>query len=86
MLPGLLLTILEGIRMMSILNIGFQSIGLMRSEMSEPAEAALKNYNSLALLRKAGMPFKEEIFKSLESMISLLGDVISHLQLKGKKG
>ena len=43
-------------RMMSILNLGFQSIGLMRSKMSEPAEAALKNCNSIALLRKAGGP------------------------------
>ncbi len=45
-------------RMMSILNLGFQSIGLMRSEMSEAAEAAVKNSNSIALLRKAGAPFK----------------------------
>lgn len=72
-------------KMMSILNLGFQSIGLMRSETSEPAEAALKNCNSLALLRKAGTPFKDEIVKSLESIISLLSDVISRLQLKGKK-
>ena len=72
-------------RMMPIFNLGFQSIGLMRSEMSEPAEAALKNCNSIALLRKAGEPFKDEIAKSLESTISLLSDVISRLQLKGKK-
>ena len=74
-------------RMMSIpnLHVGFQSVGLVRSEMSEPAEAALKNCNSIALLRKAGEPFKDKIAKSLESMISLLSDVISHLQLKGKK-
>ena len=31
----------------------------MRSEMSETAEAALKNCNSVALLRKAGELFKE---------------------------
>ena len=67
------------------LHVGFQSIGLVRSEMSEPAEAALKNCNSIALLRKPGEPFKDKIAKSLESMISLLSDVISHLQLKGKK-
>ena len=72
-------------RMMSIFNLGFQSIGLMRSKMSEPAEAALKNCNSIALLRKAGEPFKGEISKSLESITSLLSDVISLLQLKEKK-
>ena len=72
-------------RMMSILNLGFQSIGLMRSEMSETAEAALKNCNSVALLRKAGGPFKAEIFKSVQSTLSLLSDVIRRLELKGKK-
>lgn len=72
-------------RIMSILNLGFQIIGLMRSVMSELAEAALKNCNSIALLRKAGEPLKDEIAKSLESTISLLSDVISRLQLKGKK-
>ena len=73
-------------RMMSIpnLHVGFQSIGLVRSEMSEPAEAALKNCNSIALLRKEGEPFKDEIAKSLDSTISLLSDVISRLQLKRK--
>ena len=72
-------------RMMSILNLGFQSIGLMRGEMSEAAEAALKNCNSIALLRKAGEPFKEEIHKSVEPTISLLTDIIHRLELKGKK-
>ena len=46
---------------MSILNLGFQSIGLMRGKMGDAAEAALKNCSSIALLRKAGEPFKEEI-------------------------
>ena len=72
-------------RMMSILNLGFQSIGLMRSEMSETAEAALKNCNSVALLRKAGQQYKEEISKSVQSTVSLLTDVICRLELKGKK-
>ncbi len=53
--------------------------------MSEAAEAALKNSNSIALLRKAGAPFKDEICTSLDSTKSLLSDVISRLQLKGKK-
>ena len=59
---------------MSILNLGFQNIGLMRSQMSEPAEVALKNCNSIALLRKAGEPFKGEIAKSLGSTTSLPSD------------
>lgn len=51
-------------RMMSILNLGFQSIGLMRDQMDEFAEAALKNRSSISLLRKAGAPYKGEILKS----------------------
>ena len=47
-------------RMMSILNLGLQSIGLMRSEMSAEAESALKNCSSLSLLRKEGQPYREE--------------------------
>ena len=59
-------------RMMSILNLGFQSIGLMRSEMSAEAESPLKNCKSLSLLRKEGQPYREEIAKSLEPTIQLL--------------
>ena len=66
-------------RMMSILNLGFQSIGLMREKMDDEAEAALKNCNNISLLRKAGEPFKEDILKSL------LSDVVSRLELKQKK-
>ena len=73
-------------RMMPIFNLGFQRIGLMRSEMSEPAEAAWRIATALHFSEKQlGEPFKNEIAKSLESMISLLSDVISRLQLKGEK-
>ena len=71
-------------RRMSILNLDFQSIGLMRSEMSKTAKSALKNCNSLALLRKVGEPYKEEIAKSVQPTVSLLTDVIC-LKLKGEK-
>lgn len=57
----------------------------MRSEMSEATEATLKNCNSIALLRKAGEQFKEEICKSLQSTTTLLSDEISRLELKEKK-
>ena len=72
-------------RMMSILNLGFQSIGLMREKMDDEAEAALKNCNNISLLRKSGEPYKEDILKSLNPTVSLLSDVISRLELKQKK-
>ncbi len=50
--------------MMSLLNLGFQSIGLMRSSRTEKAEAAFKNYNNVAQLQKAGELLKEDVAKS----------------------
>ena len=44
----------------------------MREKMDDPAEAALKNCNSISLLRKAGEPFKEDILESLKPTVSLL--------------
>ena len=68
---------------MSILNLGFQSIGLMRGKMGDAVEAALKNCSSIALLRKQVNHLKKKSI--LESTVALLTDVISHLKLKGKR-
>ena len=62
--------------MMSILILGFQSIGLMQSPMSEKAEAALKNCNSVAQLRKAGELFKEDVAKP-SNLLSLSSVMLS---------
>ena len=70
--------------MMSIVNLGLQSIGLMRKEVSSEAEKALKNCNSLKQLRSAGEPFRQEISLSIQQPIDLVADVMSRLQLKGK--
>ena len=45
---------------------------------------SLKNCNSVALLRKAGEPFKEEISKLVQSTLSLLSDVICRIGKKFK--
>ncbi len=50
--------------MMSLLNLGFKSIGLMRSSRTGKAEAAFKNCNNVAQLRKAGELLKEDVAKS----------------------
>jgi len=53
--------------MMSILILGFQSVGMMRSTMSDAAEVAIKNCNTIALVRKAAEPFQEEVKKIIAS-------------------
>ena len=70
---------------MSILNLGFQSIGLMRSQMRDEAECALKNCNSFAQLRTSGESYKGDIKKSLDPTITLLANIVQRLKLKGKK-
>ena len=43
---------------MSIINLGFQNVGLMRSQMSDEAERTLKHCNSIAQLRSSGECYK----------------------------
>ena len=70
--------------MMSIVNLGLQSVGLMRKEMSSDAEKALKNCNSLKQLRSAGEHHKKEIAESIKQPIDLVSDIMQRLELKGK--
>ena len=72
-------------RIMSILNLGFQSIGLMRSQMKDEAKHALKNCNSIAQLRASGESYKGDVKKSFVPTITLLTDIVQRLELKGKK-
>ena len=41
-------------RIMLIIHLGLQSVGLMRSQMSDETERALKHCNSIAQLRSSG--------------------------------
>ena len=70
-------------RIMSIVNLGFQSVGMMRKEMTPQIEKALKNCNSLKQLRSAGKT--AEIKESLQPAVDLLTDITKRLELKGKK-
>ena len=69
---------------MSIINLRFQSVGLMRGQMVDEAERPLKHCNSIAQLRKVGEPYKDEVQKSLEPTITLLSSILECLQLKFK--
>ena len=72
-------------RIMSIVNLGFQSVGMMRKEMTPEIERAIKNCNSLKQLRRAGKNFTTEIGESLQPAVELLTDITRRLELKGKK-
>ena len=72
-------------RIMSIVNLGLQSVGVMRKEMPTEAEKALKNCNSLKQIRSAGEMFREEIAESMKAPIDLLSDLMLRLEVNGKK-
>ena len=72
-------------RMMSIVNLGLQSVGLMRKEMSSDGEKALKNRNSLKQIRSVAEEYKTDIAESIQPVVDLLSDIMCRLELKGKK-
>ena len=71
-------------RIMSVVNLGLQSIGLMRKEMNTDAEKALRNCNSLKQVRSTGEQYKKEITESILQPIDLLSGIMQRLELKGK--
>ena len=72
-------------RLMSIINLGFQSVGLMRSKMSEDFELKIQNCNSLKDLRTACNSCPNDVSQSLQPVIDLLKSIIHWLELKGEK-
>ena len=74
-------------RIMSILNLGLQSIGLMRNEMSEELEKIMKKCNSMDDIReqsKNKRNLKEELIGSLQPTIDLMEGIFERLLLKGE--
>ena len=71
---------------MSLLNIGLQCVGLMRSKMSDDFESAIKNCNNLQQLRQAcGDSEKQsDVSLSLKPAVDLLHEIFRRLELKGK--
>ena len=72
-------------RIMSILNLGLQCIGLMRSEMSEELEQDMKKCNSMDDIRKQSKNnphLKEELINSLQPTIDLMEGIFERLSLK----
>ena len=75
-------------RIMSILNIGLQSVGLMRDESPHrDIEAGLKKCNSMKEIRSFAEKepdVEKEVIDSVKGVKDLLGQVFSKLSLKGK--
>jgi len=67
-------------RIMSIVNLGLQCIGLMRQKGSDEFEKTIAHCNSLKEIRKSDL--KSEVATSLAPPIELLNDIFKRLLLK----
>ena len=75
-------------RVMSILNLGLQSVGLARTEMDEVTEAAVHNFNSVAEIRRVTAEKDDVRIALLDSVApvkALLSRITQRLQLKENK-
>ncbi|KAK3107234.1 hypothetical protein FSP39_009952 [Pinctada imbricata] len=75
-------------RIMSILNLALNCVGLMRKEMDEEFEAKIKSCNTMNDIRAAANKhdgLREAVGDSLESVKILLGDLFGRLSLKDKQ-
>ena len=73
-------------RIMSLLNIGLQCVGLMRAKTSDDFELAIKNCNNLQQLRQACGDSEKQcnVASSLKPPVDLLDEIFQRLELKGK--
>ena len=71
-------------RIMSIVNLGLQCVGVMRTEGTEEFERSIKHANNLSQIREASSNYKADIKMSVQSPIELLSSITERLELKGK--
>jgi hypothetical protein len=67
-------------RIMSIVNLGLQSVGIMRREGSENFERAIKYAKNLSQLREATSQLEKEVKESLCQPIELLKSITERLE------
>ena len=72
-------------RVMSVLNIGLQSVGVMRAKVGDNLEKALVKCSSLKEIRVEWAHYKEDVKLSLSPTKELISDVLKRLELKRKK-
>ena len=68
---------------MSVINLGFQSVGVMRSKGSDDFEASIHNCNSLKELRTA-CTSPRDLSQCLHPATDLLNSILHQLELEGK--
>ena len=74
-------------RVMSLLNLGLQTVGVMRQEMPKGFEKQIGNANSMSDIRSKinqNNALKNEIEASIKPSTDLLGSVLGRLSWKGK--
>ena len=71
-------------RIMSIVNLGLQCVGMMRKEGSPEFERAIKHANNLSQVREASSKYKADVKMSIQPPIELLTSITERLELKGK--
>jgi hypothetical protein len=72
---------------MSILNLGLQSVGLMRAEMNDESEKLISKCGTMNEIRKIAMEnptLKEDLIDSLQSPICLVNDIFNRQSLKSE--
>ena len=72
-------------RVMSLLNIGLQAVGVMRQKMPDDFEKVIRGCNSMQEIRTAAARqpgFKEAFGDCVQPAMCLLMEVISRLKLK----
>ena len=72
-------------RIMSIVNLGLQCIGIMRSKISDDAEKSIKKCNNLKQIREKCSVFKKDVILSVTPTKELIASILRRLELKGKK-
>ena len=72
-------------RIMAILNLGIQCLGIMRSQGEEEFEKSVKSSNNLKQIRENCSLFKEDVQKALQPPNELLKSIIQRLELKDRK-
>ena len=71
-------------RIMSIVNLGLQCVGMMRTEGSQEFERAIKYAKNLSQLREAASNYRSDVKTSIQPPIELLTNITERLELKGK--
>ena len=69
---------------MAIINLGIQSVGLMRAKGSDEFESKIHKSNTLKELKNARCTHRSEVSKSIEPVIELLSSIVKRLELKGQ--